>query len=342
MKLLPFYECINIRKIYSKHPTDFKERNNFDMEKKIIIGSRSSDLAVWQANHVKNEIEKYHKNIEVIITLINTKGDIILDVALSKIGDKGLFTKELEVELQNENIDIAVHSLKDLETTIPEGLKLAAVTKRHEVEDALIARKSGTTIESLPLGATVATGSLRRKAQLANIRPDIRIVDLRGNVPTRVQKFIDSDWDAIILARAGLERLKMGKYISSYISVDEMIPAVGQGALGIQVKKDNSFAENIVRSLHDENTFLAVSAERSLLKFLEGGCQVPIGAYAEVESDSINLSAMVASVDGKRFYKKKMRGSKKEPEKLGEALGKDLLEAGAGKVLNEIYNDKTS
>ncbi len=307
------------------------------MKKKLIIGSRSSDLALWQTNFVKREIERNNPHFEVVTKLVSTKGDKILDVALSKIGDKGLFTKELELELLQGNIDIAVHSLKDLQTAIPEGLKLAAVTKRHDVEDVLIARTHGSTVKTLRNGAVVATGSLRRRSQLKYIRPDITVVDLRGNVPTRIQKFLDSDWDAIILARAGIERLKMGKYISSYIDIDEMVPAVGQGALGIEIKEDNRFADEIVQSIHDDKTFLAVSAERSFLRTLEGGCQVPIGGHAEIKSNGLFLTGMVGSVDGKIQFKNKIRGSKKEPEETGRVLADLLLDAGAKEILDEIY-----
>jgi len=179
------------------------------LKQKIIIGSRGSELALWQANFIKREIEKKNKNVSVEINIIKTKGDKILDVALSKIGDKSLFTKELEVELLAKRIDLAVHSLKDLQTQIPAGLKLAAVTKRHDVEDVLIARKKGMTIQTLPEFGVVATGSLRRKSQLLHLRPDLTIFDLRGNVPSRIQKFLESEWDAIILARAGVERLNL-------------------------------------------------------------------------------------------------------------------------------------
>jgi len=304
----------------------------------LIIGTRQSDLALWQANHVKKELEKANKNVKVELKLIKTKGDKILDVALSKIGDKGLFTKELEVALINGDIDIAVHSLKDLQTDIPKGLKLAAVTKRHDVEDVLIARKKKTTIEKLPEGATVATGSLRRRSQLKHLRPDIKVVELRGNVPTRVKKFEKSKkWDAIILARAGVERLKMKKYISSVIPTEEILPAVGQGALGIEIATKNKFAEEVVKSIHDENSFAAVTAERTLLKVLEGGCQVPIGAHAEVTKSGLYLDAMVGSIDGTITFRKRLRGSKKDPVKLGKQLAKDLKKAGAAKVLKEIY-----
>ncbi len=307
------------------------------MKQKIIIGSRGSELALWQANFVKKELEKKNKNVSVEIKIIKTKGDKILDVALSKIGDKSLFTKELEIELLNKNIDFAVHSLKDLQTEIPKGLILAAVTKRHNVQDVLIARKKGTTIFNLPDGATVATGSLRRKCQLLHLRPDLNIVDLRGNVPSRIKKFLESDWDAIILARAGVERLKLNKHISSIIKTDVMLPAVGQGALGIETRADNKLVNDIVKSIHHEATYKEVLAERALLKALEGGCQVPIGAFAEIKPNGLFIDALVGSLDGGLTFRKKIRGSKNNPEKLGRELAKDLLKAGAKIILDEIY-----
>lgn len=304
---------------------------------KLVIGSRGSELALWQAKFVKKELERKNKNLSVEIKIINTKGDKILDVALSKIGDKGLFTKELENELLKGSIDIAVHSLKDLQTELPKGLKLAAVTKRHPVEDVLIARKKGMTLKDLPEGAVVATGSLRRRSQLLHFRPDIKIEELRGNVPTRIKKFLESKWDAIILARAGVERLKMNKNISSIIKVDEILPAVGQGALGIEIRLDNKLADKVLKSIHHDATYKAVLAERALLKALEGGCQVPIGAYAQVKPAGLFLDAVVGSIDGSVTFRKKIRGSKNNPEKIGQKLAKDLLKAGASDVLNEIY-----
>lgn len=310
------------------------------MQNKIIIGSRGSDLALWQANFIKKLLEKKNRNLKVDIKVIKTKGDKILDVALSKIGDRSLFTKELEVELLANRIDLAVHSLKDLQTKIPKGLMLAAVTKRHDAEDVLIARKKGTTIENLEEDAVVATGSLRRKCQLLHLRPDIKVVDLRGNVPSRIDKFLKSDWDAIILARAGVERLKLKKYISSYISIDLMLPSVGQGALGIEINSANKRVWEIIHSVNDETTFIAVRAERALLKELEGGCQVPIGAMAEVKVNGLYLDAMVGSLDGSITYRKKVRGSKLKPEILGKSLARDLKKAGAKIILDDIY--KTS
>lgn len=307
------------------------------MKQKFIIGSRGSELALWQANFVKKELQKKNKNISVEIKIIKTRGDKILDVALSKIGDRSLFTKELEIELLNKKIDIAVHSLKDLQTEIPEGLKLTAVTKRHNVQDVLIARKKGITIFNLPENATIATGSLRRKCQLLHIRPDLNIVDLRGNVPSRIKKFLESDWNAIILARAGVERLRLNKYISSIIKTDIILPAVGQGALGIETRADNIFVNEIVKSIHHEKTYKAVMAERALLKALEGGCQVPIGAFAEVKPNGLTIDALVGSLDGSITFRKKIRGSSNNPGKLGKKLADDLLKAGAKSILEEIY-----
>ena len=307
------------------------------MKTKLIIGSRGSDLALWQANFVKKEIERNNKNVSVEIKIIKTKGDKILGVALSKIGDKSLFTKELEVELLNKNIDIAVHSLKDLQTKIPVGLKLAAVSKRHSVEDVLIARKKGMTINTLAEGAIVGTGSLRRRSQLLHLRPDLKTAELRGNVPSRIEKFLSSNWDAIILARAGVERLKLQKYISSIISTDEMLPAVGQGALGIEINETNKLAEEIVQTIHDEKTYLAVLAERSFLRTLEGGCQVPIGAFAEVRSNGFYFDGLVGSLDGSLTFRSKFRGKKSDAEKIGIVIAKEMLKAGAKEILEDVY-----
>ncbi len=309
------------------------------MKQKIVIGSRGSELALWQSNFIKKELEKRNKNISVEIKIIKTKGDKILDVALSKIGDKSLFTKELEVQLLNRKIDLAVHSLKDLQTQLPDGLKLSAVSKRHPVEDVLIARKKGTTIHTIRENGHVATGSLRRRSQLLHKRPDITIYELRGNVNSRIKKFLESDWDAIILARAGVERLNLKKYISSYIDKEDILPAVGQGALGIEIHEENKIVDEILQSVHHEETYKSVLAERAFLRKLEGGCQVPIGAFAAVKPNGIYLDGLVGSVDGSLTFRKKIRGSSKEPEKVGISLAKDLIKAGAKEILDEIYNN---
>ncbi|NUM71065.1 MAG: hydroxymethylbilane synthase [Ignavibacteriaceae bacterium] len=309
------------------------------MKKKIVIGTRTSELALWQTNHVKSEIEKHNPGITVELKLIKTKGDKILDVALSKIGDKGLFTKELENALLNGEVDLAVHSLKDLETEMPEGLMLGAVSKRHPVEDVLIAKVKNMTIQKLPKGAKVGTGSLRRRCQILKARPDLQIEELRGNVPTRIKKLHESDWDAIILARAGVERLGLTENISSYIPVDKVLPAVGQGALGLQIRTDDTGTLEIIKSLHDEETFIAVTAERRMLRVLEGGCQVPIGALAQVRKNGLYLDGFVGSLDGKTYYRKKMRGSLKKPAELGEKMAKELIAMGADKILQEIKSN---
>ena len=312
------------------------EQNKLD-SKKIIIGTRKSELALWQAYFVKKEIEKKYKSLKVEIKKISTKGDKILDVALSKIGDKGLFTKEIETELLAGKIDIAVHSLKDLPTILPKGLELVAVTKRHNVEDVLVANKKRVTLNSLPKGATVATGSLRRASQVLHLRPDINIIDIRGNVQTRLKKFEASNWDGMILARAGLERLKLKKHISSIIPIEEILPAVGQGALGTEVATKNKFAKEVALGIHDANTNFRITAERAFLKTLGGGCQVPIGAYAELKSNGLYLSGFVGSPDGTITFFKRVRGSKKNAALLGKTLAKDILKAGGKKVLLELH-----
>ena len=309
---------------------------------KIVIGSRGSELALWQSYFVKKEIERLNKEIVVEIRIIKTKGDKILDVALSQIGDKSLFTKELEVELLRKRIDIAVHSLKDLQTKLDDGLIIGAVTKRHPVEDVLVARKKGTTLANLRENAIIGTGSLRRRSQILHYRPDIQIEELRGNVPTRIQKFLASNWDGIILARAGVERLKLNKFISSVISSDIIVPAVGQGALGIEVLEENKIAREVLLPLHHENTNIAVMAERSLLRTLEGGCQVPIGALAKVKPNGLYLDAYVGTTDGSLAFRSELRGSKSDPESVGVKLANGLLKAGARKILDEIYNNVRS
>ncbi len=306
-------------------------------ERKLVIGTRTSDLALWQANFIKSEIEANFSDISVELKLIKTKGDKILDVSLSKIGDKGLFTKELEIALLNNEIDLAVHSLKDLQTEIPKGLKIAAITKRHDVSDVLIAKTKNVTIENLPENAKIATGSLRRKSQILSIRPDLQIFELRGNVPTRIQKFLDSNWDGIILAKAGIDRLNLGKHISYVIPLNQILPAVGQGALGIEISSKNKFAEEIISKLNDVKTQIEVTAERAFLKELQGGCQVPIGAFAELKSNGLYLSCFVGSLDGEITFRKVLRGSKKDPVKLGKTIAKDMLKAGAKEILDEIY-----
>lgn len=306
------------------------------MKNKIIIGSRGSDLALWQSNYIKSKLQEIYNDVDIQIEIIKTKGDKIVDIALSKIGDKSLFTKELETALLEKKIDLAVHSLKDLQTVIPKGLRLSAVAKRHNVEDALISRERGTTISDLKTNAVVATGSLRRKSQLLRLRKDLTIEELRGNVPTRIDKFLNSNWDAIVLARAGVERLKMENHISSFIPIEEMIPAVGQGALAVEIHQENFELHEMLKAIHDEKTYTAVSAERAFMKKVEGGCQVPVGAFAFTENDQLKITGYIGAVDGSFSFKKDLTGTIEEAEKLGEQLAVDLLDMGGKEILDEI------
>lgn len=307
------------------------------MIKKIVIGTRGSELALWQTNFVKDLLQKKFPSFEIELKIIKTKGDKILDVPLAKIGDKGLFTKELEVKLLEGKIDLAVHSLKDLETEINENLIIGAITKRHKVNDVLIARKKGITLKQLPSNAKIGTGSLRRKAQLLHINPNFQIFDLRGNVPTRIQKFFESDWDAIILARAGVERLALNKYISSVIPTSIILPAVGQGALGIECRKDDKELLGILSKINHKKTEIETRAERAFLRSLEGGCQVPIACLAKIEKDNLTIEGKILSLDGSICFHQKISGSIRKPEKLGEKLAQNLLKAGAKEIIDEIY-----
>jgi len=300
---------------------------------RIIIGTRSSELALWQANYVKNKLEINYPNLAVDLRHVSTKGDKILDKALDKIGDKGLFTKELENELLAGTIHIAVHSLKDMQTVMPKGLIIAAISKRDNPEDALIANEKGMKIENIKHSGTVATGSLRRRSQLLHYRPDLSIVDLRGNVNTRLSKFFNSDWEAIILARTGLERINKDEHISSVIPVEKMIPAVGQGALGVQISEENSELLKILEVINHQPSYLETLAERSFLKTLGGGCQTPIAAHAKIIGDKLHIDGLVASIDGKKFYREQMYDSPINAENIGRKLAEKLLNQGADSVL---------
>lgn len=303
--------------------------------RELVIGSRGSALALWQANAVDAMLRERFPDLVVKIEIIHTTGDKILDTALSSIGDKGLFTKELESALLDRRIDLAVHSLKDLATAVPEGLSLAAITRRHRPEDALVA-PAGTTIASLPRGGRVASGSLRRRAQLLALRPDLEIVDVRGNVPTRLEKYRANGWDGMILAVAGLERLGLGHEIAEVIPATTMIPAVGQGALGIEIRSDDEVTRALVRELDHAETHLATLAERALLRALEGGCQVPIGAYAKIEGDRLTLDGMIAALDGSRLLRDRIDGSAGSAERLGSELAERLAAAGGEEILAGI------
>lgn len=303
--------------------------------KQFIVGSRSSKLAMAQTRQVVESLKKLYASLDFEIKTIKTKGDKILDTALSRIGGKGLFTKEIEEALLDHRIDLAVHSMKDLPTELPLSLKIAAVTKREDKRDVLVS-KEGFTIKTLPKNSRVGTSSLRRRAQLLQRRSDLLILDLRGNLDTRVKKMEDGLYDAIVVASAGVKRLGLALKLSE-ISVDDIIPQAGQGALGIEVHEDNREVIDIVKALDDEDSRLAIEAERAILSELEGGCQVPIGACAEINGEKINVKTGVFSLDGKRAVKDEIKGNKKEAKKLGLELARRILKNDIAKeILLEV------
>ncbi len=304
------------------------------MKQKYIIGSRGSELALWQTNFVKATLEKHFPDLTLEIKIIKTTGDNLLDVALAKIGDKGLFTKQIENALLMREIDLAVHSLKDLQTVQPKNLIIGAVSKREMPNDVLIAKKY-RSIDELPAGAKVATGSLRRRSQLLHYRPDLQIFEIRGNVPTRIAKFEDSDLDAMILAFAGVHRLNLDARIAQIIPFEIMLPAVGQGAMAIEIRKTDADLKNFLKVLNDEETEVCVNAERAFLRSLEGGCQVPIGGFAVLEADEIFLEGFVGNLTGAKIIRHSIRGNKREAKRLGETLAEICLKKGAAEILDE-------
>ena len=305
------------------------------MRKKIVIGTRSSKLALWQAGFVAECLKEEYPGLEVEMKLMTTKGDKILDAPLAKIGGKGLFTKELEQEMLEGGIDLAVHSLKDMPTEVPEGLVIAAITKRADPGDAVVSLKYGH-FEDLPQGAKVGTSSLRRKAQLLHARPDLNIQDLRGNVNTRLRKLEEENFDAIVLAVAGLTRLGFKDRIAEVMPREIMLPAVGQGALAIEARGDDAEILETISFLNDEDMVACAKGERAFLAKVEGGCQVPVGVYGSVEQDELQLEAVIASLDGARLYRDRLTGNKSEAEELGGELAEKLLAAGGLEIMQEL------
>lgn len=307
------------------------------MERKFTIGSRGSDLALWQTGFTKNSLEKYFPQASFDVRIIKTKGDAVLDTALSKIGDKGLFTKEIEHALLAEEIDLAVHSLKDLPTAQPVGLKIGSVSKRETPNDIFIS-KNYSSIEDLPENAKVATGSLRRKSQLLAFRSDLEIVEIRGNVPTRIARYLESGLDGMILAYAGVHRLGLDEYITQIIPTEILLPAVGQGVMAVEIREGDAEIAEMLKKLNDTDTNFCITAERAFLRRLEGGCQVPIGANAFLENGEIVLRGFVGSLDGKQVIRDSMRGAKTDAENLGISLAEKCLEAGALEILGRARN----
>ena len=304
---------------------------------KIRIATRKSPLALWQANFVKQNLLLAHKDLKVELIPMVTQGDIILDSPLSKIGGKGLFVKQLEQAILNNEADIAVHSIKDIPAQFPEGLMLAAICQRDEVRDAFVANKY-TSLNDLPEGAIVGTSSLRRQCQLRSHFPHLIIKDLRGNVGTRLNKLDDGQYDAIILASVGLKRLSLEHRITQYIGTDLMLPAVGQGAIGIESRTDDKQILDIISVLDDKKSRACIQAERAMNNALQGGCQVPIAGYCRLNNDELMLQGLVGRVDGSKIIKQQITGFINEAESLGEKLAKQLLNQGADLILTELLD----
>ncbi|MDD2856183.1 MAG: hydroxymethylbilane synthase, partial [Desulfuromonadaceae bacterium] len=294
-----------------------------------------SQLALWQANWVKSELEKKYPGMEVTLTKIKTIGDKILDVPLAQVGGKGLFVKEIEEAMLRDEIDIAVHSMKDVPTDFPEGLGLYCITEREDPRDAVISRK--VKFSDLPQGARIGTSALRRQAQLLKVRPDLQMCIIRGNVETRIRKLTDDNLDAVILAAAGLKRLGFTDSVAEYLDVDLSIPAIGQGALGIECRLADPVITEAISFFNHPDTSYSVRAERALLKRCEGGCQVPIAAHGTVKGDQLRLVGFIASVDGQHSVRGEITGSVTECEQLGIRLADQLLAEGGKAILEEVY-----
>lgn len=302
---------------------------------KLTIGTRGSKLALYQTNLVKQLLEEAHKDIEVGIKIIKTKGDKILDVALSKIGDKGLFTKELEIELLAGTVDLCVHSLKDLPTVFPSGTQLGAILERGQNKDVFISQNK-IPLEAFTSEMRIATSSLRRKSQLLNWNPSLNIIDIRGNVDTRIQKLKDGYCEALLMAGAGIERMGYKDEITQYFDEEFMIPAPGQGAIAIETRLNDTAILDAINPLHHKETYIKIKAERTFLNKLEGGCQVPIGSTCAINADTIVLTGFVASLDGKQIIKATKEGSVNSPESTGTELAEEILAMGGDKILEEI------
>jgi hydroxymethylbilane synthase len=305
----------------------------------IRIATRKSPLALWQAEFVRAQLQHYHPGLRVELVTFTTRGDKILDTPLAKIGGKGLFVKELEVALLEGAADIAVHSMKDVPMEFPGGLELGTICEREDPRDAFVSAQFAALAE-LPKSARVGTSSLRRQCQLRELRPDLEILTLRGNVNTRLAKLDAGEFDAIILATAGLVRLALGARIRERIDTRTSLPAAGQGAVGIEIRSGDARVKQLLQLLHHEPTALCVRAERALNKRLQGGCQVPIAAFAEIRGEHMHLRGLVGSPDGARVLRAEQRGAKADPETLGIAVAEQLLQLGAGAILSEVYGSE--
>jgi len=303
--------------------------------KTVRIGTRGSQLALYQAHAVREALESTYPGLPVEIKIIHTKGDKILDVALSKIGDKGLFTKEIEMAMVAGEIDLAVHSLKDLPTSLPEGLKLAAVLERAEYRDALVSL-SGKKLNELTPDDILATSSLRRRASLLRYNPEFQIIDIRGNVNTRLRKMEEGYCDVMIMAAAGLQRIGLDEYITEILEPDQLMPPPSQGIIAIETKEDDSYINELMAGINHHETWLAGIAERAFLRTLEGGCQVPVGCYTHRLNGQMTITGFVSSVDGVEYLKDSLTGSDADGEQLGIRLATTLIEKGGKEILQNI------
>lgn len=301
----------------------------------IRIATRKSLLALWQAEYVKRELERHHPGLEVELLGMTTKGDRILDAPLAKVGGKGLFVKELEQAMYDGRADIAVHSMKDVPVELPEGMALPVICEREDPRDAFISPRFAD-LDALPEGARVGSSSLRRQCQVRARRPDLVVRDLRGNVQTRLGKLDAGEYDAIILATAGLLRLELEERIACRLPVEVSLPAIGQGAVGIECRADDIRLQELLAPLHHPETATVVAAERALNRRLEGGCQVPIAGYAVLEGDGLWLRALVGSPDGRTVIRGEVRGAPADAETLGTGLAEDLLARGADRILRAL------
>lgn len=312
---------------------------------KIIIGTRGSKLALWQSEWVKSQLLRLNPGLQIELMKIKTTGDKILDVPLAKVGGKGLFVKEIEEALLRNEVDLAVHSMKDVPTILPEGLELGAICKREDPRDAFISGLDGKdfrfkSFKELPRHSTIGTSSLRRACQLLYLRPDIRVVQLRGNLDTRFRKLDEGQFDAMVLAVAGVKRLGWEHRITEILPVEVSLPAIGQGAIGIECRIDDAFVKALITPLNDPETALAVKAERAFLKRLEGGCQVPIAAHARIMNGKLVMDGLVGDLSGKELIKGHVETSALDESsvlKAGISLAEELLDRGAKKILEEIY-----
>lgn len=307
----------------------------------LRIGTRASALALWQANWVKSELEKKYPDLKVTLTKIKTQGDKILDVPLAMVGGKGLFVKEIQEAMLRNEIDIAVHSMKDVPTFFPEGTGLRCITEREDPRDIAVLKAGVNSFMEIRQGGRIGTSSLRRKAQLLHLRPDLEMVDIRGNVQTRVSKLVDDNLDAVILAAAGMHRLGFSAQIGEYFAPKTCLPAIGQGALGLESRLADEATNALIDFFNHPPTAAAVIAERAVLATLEGGCQVPIAAFGTVSGDQLELTGLVSDVAGKQVLKKTVTCHVDQAYVTGVALANQLLAEGAGPILNEVYGCKT-